>query len=31
LTVIVLVNRADIDPENLALKVADLYLGTKPY
>ena len=30
LTVIVLANRADIDPENLALKVADLYLGTKP-
>ena len=30
LTVIVLANRADIDPEELALKVADLYLGTKP-
>ena len=30
LTVIVLANRTDIDPEELALKVADLYLGTKP-
>jgi CubicO group peptidase (beta-lactamase class C family) len=30
LTVIVLANRADIDPEKLALKVADLYLATKP-
>jgi CubicO group peptidase (beta-lactamase class C family) len=30
LTVIVLANRADIDPQALALKVADLYLGTKP-
>lgn len=30
LTVIVLANRTDIDPEALALKVADLYLGTKP-
>lgn len=29
LTVIVLANRADADPEALALKVADLYLGTK--
>jgi CubicO group peptidase (beta-lactamase class C family) len=30
LTIIVLANRADADPEALALKVADLYLGTKP-
>src|ERR1700728_1301593 len=30
LTIIVLANRTDIDPEELALKVADLYLGTKP-
>jgi CubicO group peptidase (beta-lactamase class C family) len=30
LTVIVLANRADIDPQALALKVADLYLETKP-
>jgi len=30
LTVIVLANRTDINPEALALKVADLYLGTKP-
>jgi len=30
LTVIVLANRGDINPEELALKVADLYLGTKP-
>jgi CubicO group peptidase (beta-lactamase class C family) len=30
LTVIVLANRTDIDPEALALKVADLYLRTKP-
>jgi CubicO group peptidase (beta-lactamase class C family) len=29
-TVIVLANRTDVDPEALALKVADLYLGTKP-
>jgi len=29
LTVIVLANRTDINPEALALKVADLYLGTK--
>lgn len=29
LTVIVLANRTDINPEELALKVADLYLGTK--
>jgi hypothetical protein len=28
--VIVLANRADIDPQALALKVADLYLETKP-
>jgi CubicO group peptidase (beta-lactamase class C family) len=30
LSVIVLANRTDIDPEQLALKVADLYLGSKP-
>ena len=30
LTVIVLANRGDINPEDLALKVADLYLGTRP-
>ena len=30
LTVIVLANRADINPEELALKVADLYLENKP-
>ena len=30
LTVIVLANRTDINPEELALKVADLYLGAKP-
>ncbi len=30
LTIIVLANRVDIDPEELALKVADLYLGTRP-
>ena len=30
LTIIVLANRADISPEELALKVADLYLGSKP-
>jgi CubicO group peptidase (beta-lactamase class C family) len=30
LTIIVLANRTDINPEELALKVADLYLGTKP-
>ena len=29
LTVIILANRTDINPEELALKVADLYLGTK--
>jgi CubicO group peptidase (beta-lactamase class C family) len=29
LTIIVLANRTDIDPEELALKVADLYLGHK--
>jgi CubicO group peptidase (beta-lactamase class C family) len=29
LTIIVLANRTDIDPEELALKVADLYLGRK--
>jgi CubicO group peptidase (beta-lactamase class C family) len=29
LTIIVLANRTDINPEELALKVADLYLGTK--
>jgi CubicO group peptidase (beta-lactamase class C family) len=30
LTIIVLANRVDINPEELALKVADLYLGSKP-
>jgi CubicO group peptidase (beta-lactamase class C family) len=30
LTIIVLANRVDINPEELALKVADLYLSTKP-
>jgi CubicO group peptidase (beta-lactamase class C family) len=30
LTIIVLANRTDIDPEQLALRVADLYLGTGP-
>lgn len=30
LTVIVLANRTDINPEELALKVADLYLGNEP-
>jgi CubicO group peptidase (beta-lactamase class C family) len=30
LTITVLANREDINPEELALKVADLYLGTKP-
>lgn len=30
LTIIVLANRADINPKELALKVADLYLRTKP-
>ena len=30
LTVIVLANRVDISPEELALKVADLYLGNRP-
>jgi CubicO group peptidase (beta-lactamase class C family) len=30
LTVIVLANRADVDPQALALKVADLYLGKNP-
>ena len=30
LTVIVLANRTDIDPDKLALKVADLYLQNKP-
>jgi CubicO group peptidase (beta-lactamase class C family) len=30
LTIIVLANRTDINAEELALKVADLYLGTKP-
>jgi hypothetical protein len=28
LTIIVLANREDADPAELALKVADLYLGT---
>lgn len=30
LTIVVLANRTDINPEELALKVADLYFGTKP-
>jgi len=30
LTIIVLANRTDINPKELALKVADLYLGSKP-
>jgi CubicO group peptidase (beta-lactamase class C family) len=30
MTIIVLANRTDINQEELALKVADLYLGTKP-
>jgi CubicO group peptidase (beta-lactamase class C family) len=30
LTIIVLANRSDVDPEALALKVADLYLGPAP-
>ncbi len=30
LTIIILSNRADADPEAMALKVADLYLNTKP-
>ena len=30
LTVIVLANRADLDPQALALKVADLYFASKP-
>jgi CubicO group peptidase (beta-lactamase class C family) len=30
LTIIVLANRADINPQDLALKAADLYLGIKP-
>jgi len=30
LTIIVLANRADLDPQALALKIADLYLGSKP-
>ena len=30
LTIIVLANREDVDPEALALKVADLYLGNAP-
>ena len=30
LTVIILANRSDLNPEEFALKVADLYLGTKP-
>ena len=29
LTIIVLANRTDINPEELALKVADLYLGSE--
>ena len=30
LTIIILSNRGDADPEAMALKVADLYLTTKP-
>jgi CubicO group peptidase (beta-lactamase class C family) len=30
LTIIVLANRADVDPQALALKIADLYLRTNP-
>ncbi len=30
LTIIVLANRSDLNPEQLALKIADLYLRTKP-
>jgi CubicO group peptidase (beta-lactamase class C family) len=30
LTIIVLANRADLDPQALSLKVADLFLGKKP-
>jgi hypothetical protein len=30
LTIIVLANRTDINPEELALKIADLYMRTKP-
>jgi CubicO group peptidase (beta-lactamase class C family) len=30
LTVIVLANRSDVDPQALALKIADLYFATKP-
>jgi CubicO group peptidase (beta-lactamase class C family) len=30
LTIIVLANRADLNPQDLALKAADLYLGIKP-
>jgi hypothetical protein len=30
MTIMVLANRTDINPEELALKVADLYLNTKP-
>jgi CubicO group peptidase (beta-lactamase class C family) len=30
LTVIILANRTDLDPESLALKTADLYLNLKP-
>jgi CubicO group peptidase (beta-lactamase class C family) len=30
LTIVVLANRADLDPQALALKIADLYLGNKP-
>jgi len=29
LTIIILANRADLNPEDLALKVADLYLPTR--
>jgi CubicO group peptidase (beta-lactamase class C family) len=30
LTIIVLANRIDVNPQAMALKVADLYLTTKP-
>ena len=30
LTVVILANRADVNPEALALKVADLYLVSEP-
>jgi hypothetical protein len=30
LTIIILCNRTDLDPEGLAVKTADLYLNLKP-